>query len=154
MELVTPGHLLVLAIVVAVLFFGWKQLPDMARSLGRSLRIFKTEIKGMSEDDKKRAEARDAADRPRRPPPALDTAAPAGGERRAAARPAGPAAAGPAAAASRRGGRHRHANLTSKPRTTERRPPRRPRAALSAQTLRRTAMTLPRMVASSPAIGS
>jgi sec-independent protein translocase protein TatA len=57
MELFTPGHLLVLAIVVAVLFFGWKQLPDMARSLGRSLRIFKTEIKGMSEDDKKRAEA-------------------------------------------------------------------------------------------------
>ena len=60
MELFTPGHLLVLAIVVAVLFFGWKQLPDMARSLGRSLRIFKTEIKGMSEDDKKRAEAASA----------------------------------------------------------------------------------------------
>ena len=57
MELFTPGHLLVLAIVVAVLFFGWKQLPDMARSLGRSLRIFKTEIKGMSEDDKARQEA-------------------------------------------------------------------------------------------------
>lgn len=61
MELFTPGHLLVLAIVVAVLFVGWKQLPDMARSLGRSLRIFKTEIKGMSEDDRKRAEAREAA---------------------------------------------------------------------------------------------
>ena len=57
MELFTPGHLLVLAIVVAVLFFGWKQLPDMARSLGRSLRIFKTEIKGMTEDDKTRTEA-------------------------------------------------------------------------------------------------
>ena len=57
MELFTPGHLLLLALVAAVLFFGWKQLPDMARSLGRSLRIFKTEIKGMSEDDKKRAEA-------------------------------------------------------------------------------------------------
>jgi sec-independent protein translocase protein TatA len=57
MELFTPGHLLVLAIVALVLFFGWKQLPDMARSLGRSLRIFKTEIKGMSEDDKARAKA-------------------------------------------------------------------------------------------------
>jgi sec-independent protein translocase protein TatA len=66
MELFTPGHLLVLAIVVAVLFFGWKQLPDMARSLGRSLRIFKTEIKGMTEDDK----ARDAA----KATPALDPA--------------------------------------------------------------------------------
>jgi sec-independent protein translocase protein TatA len=68
MELFSPGHLVILAIVVAVLFFGWKQLPDMARSLGRSLRIFKTEIKGMSEDDKKRAEAREAAT-----PPALET---------------------------------------------------------------------------------
>jgi len=57
MELFSPGHLLVLALVILVLFFGWKQLPDMARSLGRSLRIFKTEIKGMSEDDKKRSEA-------------------------------------------------------------------------------------------------
>src|SRR5690348_9006602 len=73
MELFTPGHLLVLAIVVAVLFFGWKQLPDMARSLGRSLRIFKTEIKGMSEDDKKRAEAREAATREPAVPPALET---------------------------------------------------------------------------------
>ena len=54
MELFSPGHLIVLAIVVAVLFFGWKQLPDMSRSLGRSLRIFKTEIKGMGEDDKAR----------------------------------------------------------------------------------------------------
>ena len=57
MELFTPGHLLVLAIVALVLFFGWKQLPDMARSLGRSLRIFKTEIKGMTQDDKERASA-------------------------------------------------------------------------------------------------
>ncbi len=54
MEFFTPGHLVVLAIVALVLFFGWKQLPDMTRSLGRSLRIFKTEIKGMSEDDKVR----------------------------------------------------------------------------------------------------
>ena len=57
MELFSPGHFLLLLVVAAFLFFGWKQLPDMARSLGRSLRIFKTEIKGMTEDDK----ARDAA---------------------------------------------------------------------------------------------
>ena len=76
MELFTPGHLLVLAIVVAVLFFGWKQLPDMARSLGRSLRIFKTEIKGMSEDDKKRAEARDAAPQAGAPAPAVPAVPP------------------------------------------------------------------------------
>jgi sec-independent protein translocase protein TatA len=57
MELFSPGHLIVLAVIVAILFFGWKQLPDMSRSLGRSLRIFKTEIKGMTEDDKARDEA-------------------------------------------------------------------------------------------------
>ena len=66
MELFTPGHLLVLAIIALVLFFGWKQLPDMARSVGRSLRIFKTEIKGMSEDDKARDEAK--------APPAIEPA--------------------------------------------------------------------------------
>jgi sec-independent protein translocase protein TatA len=64
MELFSPGHLIVLAIIVAVLFFGWKQLPDMARSVGRSLRIFKTEIKGMTEDDKARDEARDTGAKP------------------------------------------------------------------------------------------
>jgi sec-independent protein translocase protein TatA len=48
-----PWHWIVLAIVVIALF-GYKKLPDAARSLGRSLRIFKTEIKGMSEDDKRR----------------------------------------------------------------------------------------------------
>lgn len=57
MELFAPGHLIPLLIVAALLFFGWKQLPDMARSLGRSLRIFKTEMKGLAEDDKTRAAA-------------------------------------------------------------------------------------------------
>ncbi len=57
MELFTPGHMIVIAIVALVLFFGWKQLPEMSRSLGRSLRIFKTEIKGMGEDDKARKNA-------------------------------------------------------------------------------------------------
>jgi sec-independent protein translocase protein TatA len=58
----SPWHWAVVAIVAFVLFFGWKQLPDMARSLGRSLRIFKTEIKGMSEDDKARAKAGEGAE--------------------------------------------------------------------------------------------
>jgi sec-independent protein translocase protein TatA len=72
MELFTPGHLIVLVVVALVLFFGWKQLPDMARSLGRSLRIFKTEIKGMSQDDKARADADEKAEppAPRALPPA------------------------------------------------------------------------------------
>jgi sec-independent protein translocase protein TatA len=62
-----PWHWVVLAIVVIALI-GYKKLPDAARSLGRSLRIFKTEIKGMSEDDKARANAREEADAERSAP--------------------------------------------------------------------------------------
>lgn len=58
----SPWHWAVVAIVAFVLFFGWKQLPDMARSLGRSMRVFKTEIKGMGEDDKARKDAKDPQD--------------------------------------------------------------------------------------------
>ena len=40
----------IIAVVVLVLF-GSKKLPDAARSLGRSMRIMKTEIKGLHDDD-------------------------------------------------------------------------------------------------------
>jgi TatA/E family protein of Tat protein translocase len=43
---------LILLIVVLVLF-GAKRLPDSARSLGRSMRIFKSEMKEMTTDEKK-----------------------------------------------------------------------------------------------------
>ena len=45
-------ELIVILIVIAVLF-GAKRLPDSARSLGRSLRIFKSEMTEMKDDDKK-----------------------------------------------------------------------------------------------------
>lgn len=82
MELFTPGHLLLVAIVAFVLFFGWKQLPDMSRSLGRSLRVFRTEIKGLSEDDKARDEhAREQAAEPRAlEPPRAEFVKPAAAE--------------------------------------------------------------------------
>ncbi len=41
---------LILAALV-VLLFGGKRLPDAARGLGRSLRIFKSETRGLREDD-------------------------------------------------------------------------------------------------------
>jgi TatA/E family protein of Tat protein translocase len=44
-------EIIVLLIVVLVLF-GAKRLPDSARSLGRSMRIFKSEMKEMKSDDK------------------------------------------------------------------------------------------------------
>lgn len=53
-----PLHWVVIAVVAGVLFFGWKNLPDMARSAGKSLRIFKTEMKGMANDDDARTQAK------------------------------------------------------------------------------------------------
>jgi sec-independent protein translocase protein TatA len=52
MNSLKPGHLLVLAVVFLILF-GAKRLPDSARSLGRSLRIFKSEVQEMNKDDAK-----------------------------------------------------------------------------------------------------
>ena len=50
MNSLRPWHLLVLAVVFLVLF-GSKRLPDSARSLGRSLRIFKREIQELNKDE-------------------------------------------------------------------------------------------------------
>jgi len=50
-------HLLIILLVILVLF-GGKKLPEAARGLGRSMRIFKSEVKEMHEDDD---------DRPREP---------------------------------------------------------------------------------------
>ena len=44
-----PAQLLIVALVVIVLF-GSNKLPDVARSVGRSMRIFKSEIKEMNKD--------------------------------------------------------------------------------------------------------
>ena len=45
-----PWHIIVL-VVVLMLLFGAKRMPDAARGLGRSLRIFKSEVKEMQKDD-------------------------------------------------------------------------------------------------------
>ncbi|WNI34293.1 Sec-independent protein translocase subunit TatA [Streptomyces sp. ITFR-6] len=42
---------IVLIIAVVLLLFGAKKLPDMARSLGKSARILKSEAKAMKKDD-------------------------------------------------------------------------------------------------------
>jgi len=42
--------ILIVAVVLIVLF-GSKKLPDATRSIGRSLRILKTEVQGLHEDD-------------------------------------------------------------------------------------------------------
>lgn len=44
-----PSVLIVLLVVIVV--FGAKRLPDSARALGRSMRILKAEAKGLKDDD-------------------------------------------------------------------------------------------------------
>jgi sec-independent protein translocase protein TatA len=44
-----PSHIAILVVVI-VMVFGWKRLPDAARSLGRSMRIFKSEVEEMKKD--------------------------------------------------------------------------------------------------------
>ena len=61
-----------LIILAILLLFGYKKLPDASRSLGRSLRIFKGEMKGMKDDD-----VREGAPRtPPRPPPSAARSSP------------------------------------------------------------------------------
>ena len=50
-ELLKPGPLIIILVLV-LLLFGSKKLPEAARGLGRSMRIFKSEIKSMEEDGK------------------------------------------------------------------------------------------------------
>jgi sec-independent protein translocase protein TatA len=42
---------IILVILVILLLFGAKKLPELARGSGRALRIFKAETKGLLEDD-------------------------------------------------------------------------------------------------------
>ena len=53
---------IILILVVLVLLFGAKRLPDAARSLGRSMRIFKSEVTEMKHDDDSE---RSSSERPR-----------------------------------------------------------------------------------------
>jgi sec-independent protein translocase protein TatA len=43
---------LLIILLIVVLLFGAKKLPETARGLGRSLRIFKAETKGLTDDDR------------------------------------------------------------------------------------------------------
>jgi len=62
-----------IVVLVFVLLFGSKRLPDAARALGKSMRILKTEVKGLHDDDEAPAAAAPA---PALPPPAPAPAMP------------------------------------------------------------------------------
>jgi sec-independent protein translocase protein TatA len=50
--IITPGPTeLLLIVLVLLLLFGAKKLPELARGTGKALRIFKSETKGLMDDD-------------------------------------------------------------------------------------------------------
>jgi sec-independent protein translocase protein TatA len=49
-----PWHWLIVAVVFMMLF-GAKRLPELARSVGQSARVFKGEMRGLEADDEARA---------------------------------------------------------------------------------------------------
>ena len=59
-----------LIILAILLLFGYRRMPDASRSLGRSLRIFKGEMKGMTDDVRTKDAARTTPVRGEVPPPA------------------------------------------------------------------------------------
>jgi len=74
-------HILVLLAVI-ILVFGSKKLPDAARSLGKSMRIFKSEMRELQHGDERWREEQTAQVQPEPPKPnpvqseRVDTAAP------------------------------------------------------------------------------
>lgn len=71
-----PWHIIIIVLVV-LLLFGSKRLPDGARALGRSLRIFRSEVKSMHDDDDPKAtEPTAQAQLPAPLPPAAEPAPP------------------------------------------------------------------------------
>lgn len=80
MGMLKPWHIIVLVVVI-LLLFGARRLPDLARSVGQSLKIFKSEVKDLTDDGRRDAgpttpdpAADDSTDVP--PPPAAPPAPP------------------------------------------------------------------------------
>ena len=61
------GPELLIILLIILLLFGAKKLPDTARGLGRSMRIFKAETKGLREDDEPAGQPREIATPESRP---------------------------------------------------------------------------------------
>lgn len=63
-------ELIIIAIALVVLF-GATKLPTFARSVGRSMRIFKSEVKGMQDDDSTDEKDKDKDGKPAEEPQQL-----------------------------------------------------------------------------------
>jgi len=57
-------HLLII-IAIVLLLFGAPKLPGLARSLGQSMRIFKSEVKQMKDEGQTPSDSTDSNDTPK-----------------------------------------------------------------------------------------
>jgi len=64
---------IVLILVVILLLFGGKRLPELARGLARGLREFRSELKGIKKDVEEEPEAKEPGEKSK--PPADDARA-------------------------------------------------------------------------------
>src|SRR5262245_23594893 len=60
---------IILVLLVLVLLFGARKLPELARGSGRALRIFKAETKGLAEDDEQDRDVDDTRSQQQKQPP-------------------------------------------------------------------------------------
>jgi sec-independent protein translocase protein TatA len=74
-----PSEWIIVLIVGLLLLFSAKKLPDMARGLGQSMRIFRAETRGLKDDEAQRQAAPRVEGAPAQTPTtaASTTAAPA-----------------------------------------------------------------------------
>ena len=53
-----PG--LILIIILALILFGPKKLPELGRAVGQTLREFKTSVRGLTNDDEESKDVKKA----------------------------------------------------------------------------------------------
>ncbi len=73
-----PTEIIIVAVLI-IIIFGWKRLPDAARSLGRSARVFKSEVDEMKKENeasKSEASTTTVRSEPIEPPKRVDTTLP------------------------------------------------------------------------------
>lgn len=63
---------IIILILVVLLLFGGRKLPELARGSGRALRIFKSEVRASEDEDKQADVARREIDTAEFPPPAVE----------------------------------------------------------------------------------
>jgi sec-independent protein translocase protein TatA len=66
----TPGPLeIIIILVIVLLIFGPKRLPDLGRSLGRGMREFKDSVTGKDSDDEQQPQLAQTEPTPAEPEP-------------------------------------------------------------------------------------